>query len=147
MPVVLQAKFLTTRPPEGLSCWLSGKNLPAIQETRFQSLGREDILEESMATYSRILVEKIPWTEEPGWLWSLRLQSWTQLKQLHTHEITREVPKSKFSFSNLFHLNNLKTYFSKDVFITLHPFNKYLKHPLCATFPDTRNTSSELLNL
>ena len=33
-------------------------------------LGREDPLEEDMATLSRILVERIPWTEEPG-----RLQS------------------------------------------------------------------------
>ena len=74
------------------------KNLSAIQETRFQSLGQEDILEESMATYASILAEKIPWTEEPGWLWSLGLQSWTQLKRLHMHEITREVPKSKYSF-------------------------------------------------
>jgi len=74
------------------------KNLPAIQETRFQSLGQEDILEESMATYTSILAEKIPWTEEPGWLWSLGLHSWTQLKRLHMHEITREVPKSKSSF-------------------------------------------------
>ena len=74
------------------------KNLPAVQETSFQSLGQEDILEESMATYSSILAEKIQWTEEPGWLRSLGLQSWTQLKRLHTHEITREVPKLKFSF-------------------------------------------------
>ena len=33
-----------------------------------QSLGREDPLEESMATYSSILAWKIPWTEEPGGL-------------------------------------------------------------------------------
>ena len=29
-------------------------------------LGREDPLEEEMATYSSILAQKIPWTEEPG---------------------------------------------------------------------------------
>ena len=33
-----------------------------------QSLGREDPLEEKMATHSSILAGKIPWTEEPGGL-------------------------------------------------------------------------------
>ena len=46
------------------------KNLPEVQETRVQSLGREDPLEEEMATHSSFLAWKIPWTEEPG-----RLQS------------------------------------------------------------------------
>ena len=45
------------------------KNLPAVQETEFRSLGREDPLEKEMATYSSILAWEIPWTEEP-----LRLQ-------------------------------------------------------------------------
>ena len=36
------------------------------QETQVQSLGREDPLEEEMATHSRILAWRIPWTEEPG---------------------------------------------------------------------------------
>ena len=30
------------------------------------SLGREDPLEERMATHSSILAWRIPWTEEPG---------------------------------------------------------------------------------
>ena len=42
------------------------KNLPAIQETRIQSLGQEDPLEEGMATHSSIFAQKLPWTEEPG---------------------------------------------------------------------------------
>ena len=37
-----------------------------MQETRVQSLGREDLLEKEMATHSSILAWKIPWTEEPG---------------------------------------------------------------------------------
>ena len=37
----------------------------AVQETRVQSLGRKDPLEEEMATYSSILAWEIPWTEEP----------------------------------------------------------------------------------
>ena len=36
-----------------------------------QSLDREDPLEEGMATHSSILTWKIPWTEEPGRLYSL----------------------------------------------------------------------------
>ena len=42
------------------------KNLPSMQETRVQSLGREDTLEKETATHSSILAWKIPWTEEPG---------------------------------------------------------------------------------
>ena len=41
-------------------------SLPAVQETRVQSLGQEDLLEKGMTTHSSILVWKIPWTEEPG---------------------------------------------------------------------------------
>ena len=42
------------------------KNLPAMQETWVQSLGREDPLEEEMATHANVLAWRIPWTEEPG---------------------------------------------------------------------------------
>ena len=44
------------------------KNLPAMQETWVRSLGREDLLEEGMATHSSTLAWRIPWTEEPGGL-------------------------------------------------------------------------------
>ena len=44
------------------------KNLPARQEMQVQSLGREDALEEEIATHSRILAWRISWTEEPGGL-------------------------------------------------------------------------------
>ena len=47
------------------------KNLPAVLETWVQSLGWEDRLEEGMAIYSRVLVRRIPWTEEPGSLQSM----------------------------------------------------------------------------
>ena len=46
------------------------KNLPAVQETQLQSLDQEDPLEKGMATHSNILVWRIPWTEEPGGLYS-----------------------------------------------------------------------------
>ena len=51
------------------------KNLPAVQETWVQSLGREDHpLEESLAIHSSILAWRIPWTEEPGGLQSIGSQ-------------------------------------------------------------------------
>ena len=43
-------------------------NPPAIQETQVQSLGQEDPLEKGMATHSRILAWRIPWTEKVGGL-------------------------------------------------------------------------------
>ena len=43
------------------------------------SLGREDPLEEEMATHSSILAWRVPWTEESGGLWSTGSQSQTQL--------------------------------------------------------------------
>ena len=42
------------------------KNLPAMWETRVQSIIWEDTLEKGMATYSSILAWRIPWTKEPG---------------------------------------------------------------------------------
>ena len=42
------------------------KNPLAMQETRVQSLGWEDLLEKEMETHSSIFAWKIPWTEEPG---------------------------------------------------------------------------------
>ena len=50
------------------------KNLPAMQETKVQSLGWEDPLEKRMATHSSILAWRILWTEEPHGLQSLGLQ-------------------------------------------------------------------------
>ena len=60
--------------------FLSGsavKNQPEVQElqeTQIQSLGWEDPLEEGMATQSSILAWRIPWTEEPSRLQSMRSQ-------------------------------------------------------------------------
>ena len=41
-------------------------------------------LEEEMVTHSSVLAWRILWTEEPGGLQSIGLQSWTQLKLLST---------------------------------------------------------------
>ena len=51
----------------------SDSSLPTMQETQVSSLARKDPLEKEMATYSRILAWKIPWTEEPGGLQSMGL--------------------------------------------------------------------------
>ena len=46
------------------------KHLPAVWESRVRSLGWKDPLEKEMATHSSTLAWKIPWTEEPGGLFS-----------------------------------------------------------------------------
>ena len=63
----------------GLSRWYSGvvKNLPAVQEMWVPSLGWKHPLEAEMATHSTTLAWRIPWTEEPGRLQSMRSQSRT----------------------------------------------------------------------
>ena len=49
-------------------------NLPAMQETWAPSLGREDPLEEEMATNTSILAWTVLWTKEPGGLQSMGSQ-------------------------------------------------------------------------
>ena len=56
------------------------KCLPAMRETRVQSLGWEDPLEKEMAAHSSILAWKIPWTEEP---WGHKESDTTE--RLHFH--------------------------------------------------------------
>ena len=51
------------------------KNLPAMQETQVLSLAWGDPLEKGMATHTSIPACRIPWTEEPGGLQSMGLQS------------------------------------------------------------------------
>jgi len=49
----------------------------SMWDTWLRSLSQEDPMEEERAPRSSILAWKIPWTEEPGWLPSIRLPSWT----------------------------------------------------------------------
>ena len=56
--------------PDGLVV----KNLPAMQEMQFQSLGWEDPLEQEMATHSTIPAWKFPWSEKPAGLQSVGLR-------------------------------------------------------------------------
>ena len=53
------------------------KNLPAMWETWVWSLGWEDPLDKGMTVHSSIVAWRIPWTEEPGGLQSMELQSQT----------------------------------------------------------------------
>ena len=59
---------------KGLPRWLSGQRIflqrRTLRQMRVWSPGREDPLEEGMATHSSILAREIPWTEEPGGLQS-----------------------------------------------------------------------------
>ena len=61
------------------------KNLPSMQETWVQSLGRQDPLEKGMVTHPSVLAWEIPWAEKPSRLQSIHIyslyiaKSWTQL--------------------------------------------------------------------
>ena len=50
------------------------KQPPERQETWVRSLGGEDPLEKGVATHSSILAWRVPWTEEPAGLQSMKLQ-------------------------------------------------------------------------
>ena len=50
------------------------KHLSTMRETWVRSLGREDPLEKEMGTHSSILAWRIPWTEEPDGLQSMKRQ-------------------------------------------------------------------------
>ena len=70
------------------------KNPPAMQETQVRSLGQEDPLEKGMATHYSILAWKIPWTEEPYGLQSMRLQGVGQDWVTNTFTFPRQIQPS-----------------------------------------------------
>ena len=53
---------------------MATSNFMGQKSMQFQSLGREDPLENEVATHSSILACEIPWTEELGGLQSMGLQ-------------------------------------------------------------------------
>ena len=69
---------LVTKPPPKYQ-WASQKALVVKNPTHsagdIKDLVQEDLLENEMATHSSILSWRILWTEEPGWLQSIELQS------------------------------------------------------------------------
>ena len=64
------------------------KNLHAVREAQFCSLGLEDPLEKGMAIHSTILTWKIPWTEDSGRLQSMGLQGVRQLSECFSYTDT-----------------------------------------------------------
>ena len=66
-------------------------NLPSVQETQVRFLRWEDPPEREMATHSSILESsilawRIPWTEEPGRLQSMRSQRTRHNEVINTHK-------------------------------------------------------------
>ena len=58
---------------KGFPGWHSSKGSTyQLKRHRFDAWVWEDPLEKGMATCSSILARKIPWTEEPGGLWSMK---------------------------------------------------------------------------
>ena len=71
----IAASFTIGRKNQGYLnvCWACAGDL-TMQEMWIQSPDQENPLEEDVATQSSILAWRIPWTEEPGRLQSMRLQ-------------------------------------------------------------------------
>ena len=109
------------------------KNLPAMQESRLQSLGWKDPLEEGMATHSSILAWQIPWPEEPGGLQCIGSQSRTRLKWSCTQTIHR-ITEDELTSSHL------STVLSRSVFTTM-------KSPLWIFFSSDSNCFPLLVKL
>ena len=59
------------------------KNLTAMQKIQVHSLGRDDPLEEEMATHPSFLAWRVPWTEEPG-----RYSPWGHKESDMTEQLT-----------------------------------------------------------
>ena len=59
------------------------------QEVQVQSLGWEDPLEKEIVAHSSILAWRIPWTEQPGGLWSMGLQRVRHAEHRHHMYVCR----------------------------------------------------------
>ena len=69
--MILKFVKVESKIQKDFSVGSDGKNLPAmqeVQEMQVPSLGQGDPLGKGMATHSRILTWRIPWTEEHGGL-------------------------------------------------------------------------------
>ena len=71
----------------------SVENLPTVQETQVGSLGWEDHLEKEMVTHPSILACRVPWTEEPGGLQSMRVEPLNSRGETCKPAVTRETPR------------------------------------------------------
>ena len=75
------------------------KNLPAMWENWVRSLGQEDPLEKAMCTHSSILAWRIPWTEKPGGLQSIRCKESDMTEQLTHSLFNKTLEEQQVSFS------------------------------------------------
>ena len=138
----------------GPVCSQTVKRLSTMRKTWVRSLGGEDLLEKEMATHSSILARKIPWTEEPGRLYSpwgrTRLsdftfnfshleprayfeQGWTQLAYISICSVGEGIPVSFQGPREISALGTSEIRSQKD--FTFPTPNKYLsQHDL----PDSR---------
>ena len=85
-----------------------------MQETQIQSLGREDPLEEGMATYSNILAWRIPWTKlqsVAGRLQSMGLQRVRHDWATNTKIVSMPIPWRDFFFNHKWVFNFVKVFF------------------------------------
>ena len=101
------------------------KRLPAMWETWLRSLGGEDPLEEEMATHSSTLAWKIPRTEEPGGLQSMRLQRSHFLSSLYLISFF-----SSLHFGTFKNINNLLygNYLTLSFLLLLITFNLFIQN-------------------
>ena len=79
--LLAEGSFFFLSPFEGFPSGSDGEESAIMRfkisghnETWVRSLGWEDPLTKGIATHSRILAWRIPWTEEPGRLQSMGLQ-------------------------------------------------------------------------
>ena len=76
------------------------RNLPAMQETTVWSLGREDHLEEGMATHASSLAWRVPWTEEPAGLQFMGVQrvrhDWRDWARIHERNLENGADETIF---------------------------------------------------
>ena len=77
------------------------KHLSTMWDTYVWSLGREDPLEKEMAIHSSTVAWKIPWTEEPGRLQSMRSQRVRHNWATKTCTFTHSLWCSKLSIADL----------------------------------------------
>ena len=110
------------------------KNPPAMQEkmkeTQVWSLGQEDPLEKEMASHSRILAWRIPWTEQPGGLQSMGWQR-TELAEAtdtHTYMLCTHKQLYQMTVLRYWGIERLLAYGSKictdALFVLVNSFSK-----------------------
>ena len=87
----------TADPEPHLACLLAQmvKGRLPMRETWVPSLGQEDPPEQEMAIHSRIIAWRIPWTEEPGGLPSMRLQR-VGHDRVTKHRVDRRTPHPQY---------------------------------------------------